>query len=434
MTEYFTPVDIANRALQHCGANRIDPMQGFADPGKNSRETSFAYGKVRRAELRRNVWRFATKTAVLRAIDTTTMLLTASLWSAGTTYFVGSIVSDEQNNLWISRVPNNLGNDPQNSLTWEPYFGPLSVSLFDSGASYFAGELAYTAAGDGTNRVYLSRVNGNSDDPATATAWDATSTYFKNQVVTYSSVAYMSLIDLNTNNQPNLAPALFNIATTYAAGDKVGASDGVVYQSTGNGNVGNDPTTDGGVNWTNTGVLNPWTTSFVGGIGSDKWLQIGGAEFPMGAGITPFNVVYPIGAGPSSQANFRNVYRLPSGYLRKAKQNPNAYPVSWLGGPSGTIYGDWTFEGDFLITIDTGPVPFRFVADLTDVTKMDDMFCEALAARLAMEVCEQITQSSTKLGNIAKVYDEWVSQARAVNGIETGADDPPDDVYVTVRY
>jgi hypothetical protein len=154
----------------------------------------------------------------------------------------------------------------------------------------------------------------------------------------------------------------------------------------------------------------------------------------MGVGITTFNVVYPIGAGPSPQANFRNAFRLPSGYLRKAQQNPNAYPTSWLGGPSGTIYSDWTFEGDFLITTDTGPIPFRFVADVTDVTKMDDMFCEALAARLAMEVCEPITQSSSKLGNIAKIYDEWVSQARTVNGIETGSDDPPDDAYLTVRY
>lgn len=433
MTEYFTPVDIGNRALQHCGAELMDTTLGFSTISKGAQQVSFSYGKLRRAELRRNVWRYATRRAVIRSIDPTTMLLAPSLWSSVTTYFVGSIVSDEQGNLWISRAPNNLNNDPQNSLTWEPYFGPLTVSLFDATTSYFAGELVYTAPGDGTNRVYLSLQNGNSDVPGTPTDWDSGTTYFKNQVVTYASVAYMSLIDLNTGQEPDLAPALWAVGTTYAAGAKVGASDGVIYQSIGSGNVGNDPVTDGGVNWTNTGVLNPWTTVFTGGAGSDKWLQVGGAEFPLGVGLTTLNIVYPLGAGPSSQLVARNYYRLPSGYLREAPQNPNQV-ASWLGGPSGITYSDWTFEGDFLVTTDLGPIPFRFVADVTDVRAMDDMFCEGLAARIAMEICEALTQSTAKLSTIAKVYDEWINQARTVNGIETGADEPPDDDLITVRY
>src|SRR5262245_20614060 len=115
---FLTPVNIANRALQHCGAGRIDETQGFAEDSKNASECSFAYDKLRRAELRRNIWRFAIRRAVLRAIDTTTMLLAPALWVSSTTYFVGSIVSDETNALWISVVPDNLNNQPQNSLTW----------------------------------------------------------------------------------------------------------------------------------------------------------------------------------------------------------------------------------------------------------------------------------------------------------------------------
>ena len=432
MTEFLTPVDIANRALQHCGATRIDPSYGFAENSKNASETAFCYGKLRRAELRQNVWKFAAKNVVLRAVDATTMLLSASMWSSSPTYFVGSIVSDQSNNLWISNTPNNVGNDPQNSLTWEPYFGPLSVSAYAAANAYSAGEMVYTAPGDGTNRVYLSLQNGNSDNPATPTNYDATATYIKNQVVTYLGTAYMSLIDLNMNQTPAAPPAFWDSATTYALNDVVTGSNNITYKSLLDGNNGNDPTFDAGVHWQPL-VYVAWTPSFVGGAGSSKWLQIGGIEFPYGVTLTTLNLLYPLGMGSSLRSGGRNVYRMPAGFLRIAPQNPNSGTTTWLGGPTGIVYSDWTIEGDYLVTQDSGPLPLRFVADLTDVRRMDDMFCEGFAARIAMEVCEPITQSGSKLGNIAKIYDEWISRAKTANGIETGSDDPPDDDYLTVR-
>jgi hypothetical protein len=433
MAEYRTAIDIANRALQHCGASRIG-YHGFSEDSKNASETAFCYGKLRESELRRNVWTFACRRTILRAIDSNTMLLNTALWSPSTTYFTGSIVADQYANLWISRIPNNLANDPLLSVYWDPYFGPLTVALYSSGTSYYAGELVYTATGNGTSRVYLSLQNGNSDNPATATAWSAATTYSKNQVATKSAIAYMSLIDLNTNQDPALAPALWDAAVTYGAAASVGGSDGVIYTSVGAGNIGNDPTADGGVNWTNTGVLNPWTTVFVGGSGSDKWLLIGGAEFPNGVGLMSLDITYPLGIGPSNQGVARSIFKLPAGFLREASQNPKSGVASWLGAPTGITYNDWVLENGFLLTSDGGPIPYRFVTNVTDVSRMDPMFCEGLAARVALEVCEPLTQSSSKLGTIARVYDEWMGTARAVNAIEQGTDEPPEDDYITVRY
>lgn len=435
MTAFRTPVDIANRALQHCGAERIDATLGFDEISRNSKETSFCYDMLREAELQRRTWTFATRRQVLRAIDTTTMLLVPALWSQGTTYFVGSIVADQNGGLWISNTPSNLGNDPLLTTAWEPYFGPLAVPAYDTSGTtaYFAGEVVYTYSGNGTSLVYLSLQNGNADVPATATAYDATVTYFRNQVVTFASVSYMSLIDLNLNNEPDLAPALFNISTTYSAGTNVGGSDGVIYQSIGSGNVGHDPTTDGGIHWTNTGVLNPWTRVFVGGTGSDKWLLIGGSAFPNGVGLTTLNIVYPQSAGPSSQSVSNNVYRLPAGYLKAVSQNPKP-GLNNLGGPSGVDFDDWLIEGDFLISSDVGPIHFRFIANITDVARMHTMFCEGLAARIGFEVCETITQSTAKIGTIAKIYDKWIIEAGLIDAIEDGFTDPPDDELVTVRY
>ena len=550
MTEFFSPTDIGNRALQHVGAEMMDATLGFDEVSKNAQQVSFAYGKLRRAELRRNVWRFATRRAVLRPIDTNTLMLSPNSWDAGTTYFTGSIVADASNNLWISRIPNNIDNAVTDAVSWEPYFGPLSVTLYDSTKSYFSGELVYTAAGDGTYNTYLSLVNSNALHPALPNQWSVNTVYFKNQVVqvfpAYSSVTtytkgqtvvdgggntfsslvsanlnhtpststaqwalmpvltlssvpapvvtplptpltsspviewaesttyglgafvmfnateylsilasntgnfpnaaastfwtavtggtlYMSLINLNLGNNPASLPQLWLVGTTYAINALVVASDGFIYTSVAGGNVGHNPVGDAGVHWTKT-VLPIWTPVFTQGGGNQQWMQIGGASFPTGVGLAGFNITYPVAAGPASQASTRNVYRLPSGYLRTAPSDPKAGSVSFLGAPSGLQYTDWIYEGDFIVTREVDPITLRFVADMVDVIRMDDMFCEGLAARIAVGVCEPLTQSTTKIGIIEKEYMKIMTEARTVNGIETGATEPPLDDYLTARY
>lgn len=435
MPEFLSPTDIGNRALQHVGAEMMDATLGFTEDSKAARQISFVYGKLRRAELRRNTWTFATRRAALRAIDTTTMLLQAALWVSTTTYYRGQIVTDETNTLWISKVQENLNNQPQNSPNqWEPYFGPLTVALYDSTQSYFSGELVYTTGGDGRARIYVSLQGGNSDNPATATAWSATTTYNEADVVTYLSTPYLSLIDNNLNQTPSASPAAWSVSTTYAIGNTVyDTEDGLIYTSLTNGNVGNNPSADGGVHWSTAGVLCPWTSVFTGGTGSLKWRQIGGTEFPNGVGVTTLDIVYPLGSGPSSQSTTHNVYRLPAGYLRTAAQDPKAGAVSILGAPGNIPFNDWTYEGAYIVSADTGVIVFRFVADVQDVTTMDDMFCEGLACRIGLEVCEPLTQSTAKLTTIAAEYKTMMGEARTVNAIEAGWQDPPLDDFIACR-
>jgi hypothetical protein len=65
---FQSPVDIANRGMQHIGAVRIGAL-GFGELSVQASECGFVYDKVRRAELRRNVWRFATRLCVLRPFE-----------------------------------------------------------------------------------------------------------------------------------------------------------------------------------------------------------------------------------------------------------------------------------------------------------------------------------------------------------------------------
>lgn len=434
MAEFTLPVDIGNRALQHCGAEMMDSAQGFNEVSKAARQVSFVYGKLRRAELERNVWSFATRRTALRPVAATTMVLKPALWVSTTIYYRGSIVDDGTGTLWKSRTQNNINNQPQTSSTWVPYFGPLTASLYDSTASYFSGEIVYTTTGDGKYRVYLSLIDGNSDVPATATAWLATATYNTAQTVTYLSTAYQSLIDLNINQIPSASPAAWSSTTTYSAAQSVySTADGVIYTSIGNGNLNHDPSTDGGVHWTNTGVLCAWTVTFVGGAGDINWLEIGGSEFPNGVGLTTLDIVYPIGSGPSSQGITRNAYMLPAGFLREADQDPKAGSVSWLGAPSNTLYSDWLYENGYVITRETGVIILRFVADVQDVSTMKSMFCEGLAARIASEICEPLTNSTAKLASIMTAYNKIMGEARTINAIEIGSEEPPLDDFIACR-
>jgi hypothetical protein len=435
MARFLFPWDIANRGLQHCGATRIDPTLGFTEPTKAASECAFVYDNVRQSELQCNNWRFAIKECAIRPIDTNTLLLSASLWVASTTYFVGSIVSDQYGQLWVSQQADNLGNDPLNTSAWTQYFGPTSVSLWDSTGTtaYWAGELVYTTAGDGTNRVYASLISNNSDNPATATAWDATVTYFKDQIVTVSSTAYMSRIDLNLNQDPTTTfVAEWASGTTYGAAAKVTGSDGVIYSSIAGGNVGNNPIISP-AQWTNTLVLSPWDTTFVSGSGSLKWRQIGGAEFPMGVTVTPLNIVFPLGAGPMSVSTLKNIYRLPANFLREAPQDPKAGIASFLGAPTNRVADDWMYEGQYLISFCSTPIIYRFVADTVDVPSFDALFCEGLGARIGLEVCEPLTQSTAKKQAIASEYQKFINLAKAQNAILEGADEPALDDWIACR-
>src|SRR5216684_2721218 len=98
MAVFTTPVDVANRALQGIGVPRITNFTAT----KAGLETGFAIDMLRQAELRRSVWTFATRRAVLRPIVNTTQNVSFLLYNAATTYAVGDVVSDSIGYLWIA--------------------------------------------------------------------------------------------------------------------------------------------------------------------------------------------------------------------------------------------------------------------------------------------------------------------------------------------
>lgn len=442
-----TRLDIINRALQKLGRPRISAE---GDLNLSATEAAFSYDILRRYELRRNTWRFSIRRATLYPVDTVigasasvpitnvgpTMTVVFGNYSATITYPSGTIVL-YNGFLYQSQVELNLGNQPDINYTqWTLYFGPRVAMPYDTTGStdYGPGDLVYTPTAE--NYQLFMSVTGLNDVvlPSTIPAWSATTTWNKGDVAVQSAVNYESMFDLNLNNAPTANPAVWAVGTTYAATNQVLGTDYRIYSSVGNGNVGHNPVLDtAGTYWTYVSTpswveLTKITGTQPNYSTNQAWLLLSDAT------LSRLIINYPAGTGPSSQEGTRNLFKLPANWLAEAPQDPKAGSFSALGGPSGIFYTDWQYEADFFCSWNTGPIYYRFAADITDTTQFDPLFIEGFSSRIAMELCDQLTNGDLKRQK--KVNDEYkffMGEARTKNAIEKGTEEPAEDDFIACR-
>lgn len=116
-------------------------------------------------------------------------------------------------------------------------------------------------------------------------------------------------------------------------------------------------------------------------------------------------------------------YDLPTDYIRRAPDDP--------------VYSgcrrDWLFEGRQLLTNDTGELDLRYVTRDVEPEDFHPMFANAVAMRIAAEICEELTQSSSKLDRVEGAYTHFIREARRQNAIEAGPINHEIDELVAVR-
>lgn len=429
---FSSPEDICNRALQRCGARRIVSL---TDDDRNAAACRFVYDKVRRAELRRNTWTFSTRRTALRPVaanttgivstgifqptsgpNTGTLVLTPSAWSSSVTYTPGAIVTDAAvpGLVWTSLAFENLNNPPGEGSIWDIYFGSMLVSPYDMTQSYWAGELVYIQdPNTQAVNVYRSLTNGNGNGNIQITI-STQPEAGNNQTITTASITS------NGAANPWILTE-WNPLVSYNR-DQVVAYQFILYRSAVEQNIGNAPP-GSAAQWLSCGPVDAPTLALASNI---NWL-------PIQATVASSICAYPIGSGPVQEANTRNAFPLPNGYLRMAPQDPTQGAVSYLGAPGGLTYSDWVEEAGFLTSRQNTIILLRFIADITNVVNMDDMFCEGLAARIATELVEELTQSDGKKAGIEADYKRIMGEARIVNAIESGSDQPPEDDYISCR-
>lgn len=105
---------------------------------------------------------------------------------------------------------------------------------------------------------------------------------------------------------------------------------------------------------------------------------------------------------------------------------------------------DWQLEGRAILTNSgnspdsasppTGTVlALAYIADITDATQFDPLFCELVAARMAMEMVESLTQSNQKAQAFSVRYKDILGTASSSNAFEQLASDPPEDEWIVTR-
>jgi hypothetical protein len=90
-------------------------------------------------------------------------------------------------------------------------------------------------------------------------------------------------------------------------------------------------------------------------------------------------------------------------------------------------------EGRKIITDETAPLDLRYVSKVTDPNVMDSLFLEVLAVEIAIDICEELTQSNTKKSELRDLKKELLAEARKANAVERDPDVPPEDEWITVR-
>jgi len=100
--------------------------------------------------------------------------------------------------------------------------------------------------------------------------------------------------------------------------------------------------------------------------------------------------------------------------------------------PTSTVT-DWQVEGRYILTDDTAPLEVIYIAEITDPNQMDALLVDAYTSRLAMRICERLTQSSSKREMMERDYNAAVALARKVNAFENVARERQEDSWFDAR-
>lgn len=85
------------------------------------------------------------------------------------------------------------------------------------------------------------------------------------------------------------------------------------------------------------------------------------------------------------------------------------------------VENDWQIEGTKILTNDdTTGIELHYIKRVEDPALFPPLFVEALACRLAYNICEQITNSTTKQRDAMDRYRETISDARRVDAFWIG--------------
>lgn len=107
-----------------------------------------------------------------------------------------------------------------------------------------------------------------------------------------------------------------------------------------------------------------------------------------------------------------NAYPVPTDYLRL---------LLIKNGPDFSIESDASGSQAILCNA-AAPLNILYLYNVTDAGRLPPHFVEAFSSKLALDVCEDLTESNTKKQIIATLYDADLGKAKRINGLQKSPD------------
>lgn len=129
---------------------------------------------------------------------------------------------------------------------------------------------------------------------------------------------------------------------------------------------------------------------------------------------------------------FTYQYQLPPNCLRVLEVGEYAPGVS-MSDYRSRSEAAWQIEGGRILTDMAAPLKVRFVSRVEDTGLWDALFVEAFACRLAVEIAERLTQSTSKRQLAWDEYKDALRAAVRSDAIENPPEPLPDDTWMLSR-
>ncbi|UQZ89805.1 hypothetical protein C4J81_11530 [Deltaproteobacteria bacterium Smac51] len=133
---------------------------------------------------------------------------------------------------------------------------------------------------------------------------------------------------------------------------------------------------------------------------------------------------------PAFGWNFQ--YLLPADNLRVLEAGP--WPQAVIDNLVGADSRSFTLEGRNVLTNHGPLLNLVYLRRVTDVAMYPPVFIEALASRLAVEMCESVTGSNTKRELAWNEYNSALTEARRINALGLPPQMIQDDSWMLARH
>jgi len=125
-------------------------------------------------------------------------------------------------------------------------------------------------------------------------------------------------------------------------------------------------------------------------------------------------------------------YQIPTNCLRII-QVDQWYAPPVMSDYIGASESYWQIESNKILTDRPAPLKVRYVSRVTDCGDWDPLFAEVFACRLAVEICERLTQSRPKRELAHEEYKMAIRAATRSDAVENPPEAIPDSAWVLAR-